>query len=45
MIGDTLVIAAIAPEALHDSRGFHRAAANAIERIKVFAQEHGDDLP
>lgn len=42
VVGDALVIAAIAPEALHDPRGFQRAATTAIERIEAYAREQGE---
>jgi len=43
-IGDTLVVAAIGPEAKVDKRGFNRAVAVALERLSAIrAQQMGDE--
>jgi hypothetical protein len=41
-VGDPYIIAAIAPEAKKDRRGFDRACAAAVERLKALEEEDDD---
>jgi hypothetical protein len=38
-VGDRLVVAAIAPEAQHDPKGFRRACSDALDRLSELEEE------